>query len=126
VGLGRGRRAGGGARTHTTAHVAAHGIAAVAAEVRRAIGDRPTYLSFDVGAVDPAFAPGTGTPVPGGLTLREVLQLVREPEVQLVGADVVEVSPPFRPCGPDLVLGAYVLFELLAVAALRESAGAAR
>jgi agmatinase len=109
-----------GARTHTTAHLAARGIAAVAAEVRRAIGDRPTYLSFDVDAVDPAFAPGTGTPVPGGLTSREALQLVRElAGVQLVGADVVEVSPPFDHVDVTSFLAAYVLFEALAVAALR-------
>jgi agmatinase len=109
-----------GARIHTAEDVLSRGIDAVAAEVREAIGDRPTYLTFDVDGVDPAFAPGTGTPVPGGLTSREALRLVRGlAGVHLVGADVVEVSPPHDHADLTAFLAAHVLFEVLALAALR-------
>ena len=74
--------------------VAELGPTAVAREIRERVGDAPVYLSFDVDAVDPAFAPGTGTPVPGGLSAREALWLVRGlTGVNLVGMDVVEVCP---------------------------------
>ncbi|OFX22697.1 MAG: agmatinase [Anaeromyxobacter sp. RBG_16_69_14] len=111
--------AGHGARVHTMEDVGQRGIAAVAAEIRHAVGDRPAYLSFDVDAVDPAFAPGTGTPVPGGLTSREALQLVRDlAGVALVGMDVVEVCPPFDHADITSHLAAHILFEGLALAAL--------
>ena len=68
-----------------------------------AVGDRPLYVTFDVDGIDPAFAPGTGTPVPGGLTAREALQLLRGMAgARLVGMDLVEVSPGARPRRPDL------------------------
>ena len=64
--------------------------------VRARAGDAPVYLSFDIDALDPAFAPGTGTPVPGGLASWQALELVRGlAGLRLVGMDVVEVSPPF-------------------------------
>jgi agmatinase len=108
-----------GACVHTVEDVAARGIPAIAAAVRHAVGDRPVYLSFDVDAVDPAFAPGTGTPVPGGLTSREALQLVRElAGVALVGMDVVEVCPPLDHADITSHLAAHLLFEGLALAAL--------
>jgi arginase family enzyme len=81
----------------------------------------PVYCSFDIDAVDPAFAPGTGTPEVGGLTSYEALALVRAlAGVELVGADVVEVSPPYD--GPGQVtalLAANLLFELVSLLALR-------
>lgn len=108
-----------GARVHGADELAERGVLAVAAEVRRAVGDRPVYLSFDVDAVDPAFAPGTGTPVPGGLSSREALRLVRAlAGVRLVGMDVVEVCPPLDHADVTSHLAAHVLFEGLAVAAL--------
>jgi agmatinase len=111
-----------GARVHTAEDVAARGIPAIAADIRHAVGDRPVYLSFDVDAVDPAFAPGTGTPVPGGLTSREALQLVRElVGVALVGMDVVEVCPPLDHADITSHLAAHLLFEGLALAALASS-----
>jgi agmatinase len=114
-----------GARAHTADDVAERGIKAIAADVRRAVGDHPLYVSFDVDAVDPAFAPGTGTPVPGGLTSREVLQLLRElAGVSLVGMDVVEVSPPHDHADLTSLLAAHVLFEGLALAALASAASA--
>jgi len=80
------------------------------------------YCSFDIDAVDPAYAPATGTPEVGGLTSYEALSLVRSLRgLDLVGADVVEVSPPFD--GPGQItslLAANLLFELLSVLALRK------
>jgi agmatinase len=112
-----------GARIHSADDVGERGAAGVAAEIRRAVGARPTYLSFDVDAVDPAFAPGTGTPVPGGLNSREALRLVRElAGVHLVGGDVVEVSPPFDHADATAFLAAHILFEALAVLALAAQA----
>lgn len=78
----------------------------------------PAYLSFDIDGVDPAFAPGTGTPEVGGLTSREALELVRAlVGVQMVGADVVEVSPPYDHAGITSMLAANILFEILSVVA---------
>lgn len=73
-----------------------NGIAAALEVIRARAGDAPVYLSFDIDALDPAFAPGTGTPVPGGLTSHQALELVRGlTGMNLVGMDVVEVSPPY-------------------------------
>ena len=87
--------------------------------VRRTLGSGKSYLTFDIDAVDPAFAPGTGTPEVGGLTSHEAQRLVRGlAGVDLVGADVVEVSPPFD--GPGQItalLAANLLFEILCVIA---------
>jgi agmatinase len=111
-----------GARVHTMVELADRGIRAASAEIRCALGQRPTYLSIDVDAVDPAFAPGTGTPVPGGLTSREALQLVRElAGAALVGMDVVEVCPPLDHADVTSHLAAHLLFEGLALAALAPS-----
>ena len=108
-----------GARVHTIEDLVERGVKAVTAEVREALGDRPVYLSFDVDAVDPAFAPGTGTPVPGGLSSREALQLVRGlAGVHLVAMDLVEVCPPYDHADLTSHLAAYLLFEGLALAAL--------
>ena len=108
-----------GAHVHTMEELVERGVKAVTAEVREALGDRPVYLSFDVDAVDPAFAPGTGTPVPGGLSSREALLLVRGlAGVNLVGMDLVEVCPPYDHADLTSHLAAYLLFEGLALAAL--------
>ena len=73
-----------------------HGIDAALEILRARAGDAPLYLSFDIDALDPAFAPGTGTPVPGGLASWQALELVRGLDgLNLVGMDIVEVSPPF-------------------------------
>jgi agmatinase len=108
-----------GARAVTADDLAAQGAAAVGARIREAIGDRPAYLSFDVDAVDPAFAPGTGTPVPGGLSSREALQLLRAlAGVRLVGMDLVEVCPALDHADLTSHLAAALLFEGLALVAL--------
>jgi agmatinase len=112
-----------GARVFTSDDVASRGAAAVAALVREAIGDRPAYLSFDIDAVDPAFAPGTGTPVPGGLTSREALALVRGlAGLRLVGMDLAEVCPALDHADITCHLAAHLLFEGLAVVASRPPA----
>jgi agmatinase len=96
------------------------GPRSIASAIRKRIGDRPTYISFDIDAVDPAFAPGTGTPVPGGLTAREALGFVRHlAGVRVVGMDLVEVSPPLDHADITSHLAAHLLFEGLALLALR-------
>jgi arginase family enzyme len=78
----------------------------------------PTYVSFDMDGVDPAYAPGTGTPVPGGLTSFEALQLLRGVAGKtLVGADVVEISPDHDSSGITSLLAVSVLGEILAALA---------
>ena len=94
------------------------GIEAVIEEARRVVGDGPVYLSFDIDSLDPAFAPGTGTPEAGGFTSREALRLLRGFQgVTLVGADVVEVAPPFDPTGSTSALAATIAYELICLMA---------
>jgi|SRR5579864_5443779 len=94
------------------------GIDAVIAEALRVVGKRPTYISFDIDSLDPAYAPGTGTPEFGGFTSREVNRMLRGLRgVNLVGADVVEVSPPFDPSGATALAAANIAFELLCMLA---------
>jgi guanidinopropionase len=90
------------------------GVDAVAAEARRIVGDGPTYISFDIDALDPAFAPGTGTPAVGGITSYEAKRLLHGlRRLNIVGADLVEVSPPFDSAGITALAGAQLMFELL-------------
>jgi guanidinopropionase len=98
--------------------VTALGIPAVIAKARAVVGDGPTYVSFDVDAVDPGFAPGTGTPEVGGLTPREVLAILRGlAGLEIVGGDVVEVAPQYDATTNTAQIGAQCLFELLALVA---------
>ena len=86
------------------------------AEVRAKIGDAPCYLSYDIDSLDPAFAPGTGTVEPGGLTIWQGLEIVRGAAgLNLVGGDLVEVSPPYDPSGNTALIGANLLYEMLCV-----------
>ncbi|MBR8033609.1 agmatinase [Burkholderia vietnamiensis] len=94
------------------------GVEGALAEARCVVGDGPTYVSFDVDVLDPAFAPGTGTPEIGGLTTLEAQHLVRGLRgLDLIGGDVVEVSPPFDQGGNTALVGATMMFELLCVVA---------
>ncbi|MGD2218517.1 MAG: agmatinase [Gemmatimonadales bacterium] len=94
------------------------GVQKVIAEARRVAGDGATYVSFDVDSLDPAFAPGTGTPEIGGLTTIEAQALVRGLRgLELIGGDVVEVSPPFDPSGNTALVGATMMYEILCVLA---------
>jgi guanidinopropionase len=105
------------------------GVEAVITETRRVLGDGPTYVSFDVDSLDPAFAPGTGTPEVGGITPIEAQALLRGLRgAELVGGDVVEVAPPFDPSGNTALVGATMMYEILcvlaeAVARRRQSEG---
>ena len=94
------------------------GINGVIQEARRVAGDGPTYVSFDVDFLDPVYAPGTGTPEIGGATTYEAQQLLRGLRgMNLVGGDVVEVSPPFDPSGNTALVGMTMMFEILCVLA---------
>ncbi len=96
----------------------ARGVAEVMAEAREILGRGPTYLSFDIDGIDPALAPGTGTPEIGGFTTFEAQAMVRGLDgVDIVAGDLVEVSPPFDPSGVTAWIGASILFEILCVTA---------
>ena len=85
-------------------------------EIRSVVGDAPTYVTFDVDALDPVYAPGTGTPEVGGFTSVEAQRMIRGLRgLNLVGADVMEVSPPFDSAGITALTGATMMFELLCV-----------
>ncbi|WP_299150105.1 agmatinase [uncultured Tateyamaria sp.] len=89
------------------------GPEAAAAWAREIVGDRPCYLSFDIDGLDPAFAPGTGTPVWGGLSSAQAAALLRGlAGVNIRGGDVVEVSPPFDTTGATAIAGAHVATEI--------------
>jgi guanidinobutyrase len=84
--------------------------------IRARIGDVPTYVSFDIDALDPGVAPGTGTPEIGGLTAWQGLQLIRGCRgLNVVGCDIVEVSPPYDPSGNTALVAANLAFELLCI-----------
>jgi agmatinase len=92
------------------------GVDGVVARIRERTGDAPLYISIDIDVLDPAHAPGTGTPEAGGLTSRELLGILRGLAGQrLVGADVVEVSPAYDHAEMTTVAAAHVGFELLAL-----------
>jgi len=94
------------------------GIDAVIAEAREIAGDGPTYISFDVDGLDPVYAPGTGTPEIGGFSTREAQQMIRGlAGLNIVGGDVVEVSPPFDPTGMTALVGATMMYEILCIMA---------
>ncbi len=96
--------------------VSGMGIPAIIEKAKKIVGDGPTYLSFDVDSLDPSFAPGTGTPEIGGLTTREVLELLRGLKgINLVGGDVVEVAPQYDATTNTAHAGAQVLFEILSL-----------
>jgi len=85
-------------------------------EIRQQLGSGPVYISFDIDGIDPGFAPGTGTPEVAGLTVPQALEILRGCRgLDLVGGDLVEVSPPFDPTGNTALLGANLLFEMLCV-----------
>lgn len=92
------------------------GIPAVIEKAKKIVGDGPTYLSFDIDSLDPAFAPGTGTPEIGGLTTREALEILRGLKgLNFVGGDVVEVAPQYDATTNTAHAGAQMLFEILSL-----------
>lgn len=95
------------------------GWKAVAEEARQLVGDHPVYLTFDIDGLDPVYAPGTGTPEAGGITMREAQRMLRElAGLNYIGADMVEVSPPLDSSGITALNGATIAFELLCLLAV--------
>jgi guanidinopropionase len=95
------------------------GVAAVVEKARAVIGDGPAYVSFDVDGLDPAFAPGTGTPETGGLSPREAQAILRGlAGLDIVGGDVVEVAPQYDATSNTAMVGAQMLFEILSLVVL--------
>jgi len=91
-------------------------LAPLMVEVRKQLGAGPVYISFDIDGIDPAFAPGTGTVEVGGLTVPQGLEIVRGCRgLEIVGGDLVEVSPPYDTTGNTALLGATLLYEMLCV-----------
>jgi agmatinase len=100
------------------------GMAAVIERARAVVGDGPTYITFDIDSLDPAFAPGTGTPEIGGLTTREALELLRGLKgLNIVGGDVVEVAPQYDASTNTAQAGAQMLFEILSLMVFSPSIG---
>lgn len=90
------------------------GPVATALKIRQILGDHPTYLTFDIDGLDPAYAPGTGTPVWGGLTSAQAAIILRDiAGINIKGGDVVEVSPPFDTSGATAIAGAHVAVDIL-------------
>jgi guanidinopropionase len=90
------------------------GTRAVMEEARTIVGARPLYVSFDIDGIDPAFAPGTGTPEIGGFTTFDAQVMARALEgLDILGADLVEVAPPFDPSGSTAWVGVSIMFEML-------------
>lgn len=105
-----------GAHMITLDDAVGRGIKAIVDEVRERVGSKPVYVTFDIDAADPAFAPGTGTPEVGGFSSHQLLQLVRGLRgMNHVGFDLVEVSPPFDHAGITAILAANLVFEFLSL-----------
>jgi agmatinase len=99
------------------------GPAAIAEQIRDIVGDGPVYLSFDIDALDPAFAPGTGTPEVGGLATWQAQAILRRlAGLQFVGMDLVEVSPPYDVAETTALAGATMVWEYLCLLAARQNA----
>ena len=113
------------ARLYPASAFSTQSAESIADAIKTAIGDRPVYLSIDVDGVDPAFAPGTGTPVPGGLSSRELLSLLDNlAGAKIVGMDLVEVSPPHDHADLTSMLAAHALFSGLGLLALQRASTA--
>jgi len=105
-----------GFRLVTAEHCWHQSLTPLMAEIRQQMGDRPVYLSFDIDSLDPIWAPGTGTPEVGGLTSIQALEIVRGCRgLNLIGCDLVEVSPPYDISGNTSQLAANLLYEMLCV-----------
>lgn len=126
-----------GLRTHVDDHmgllelnapwVHARGAQETVKAIRERVGDRPAYVTFDIDCLDPAFAPGTGTPVPGGLSSAQALEVLRGLSgLRVLGGDVVEVSPPYDHADITALVGAQVMIELYALVVARLRAEGAR
>jgi len=103
------------------------GGAGVIQRIHEVVGDGPTYVSFDIDSLDPAFAPGTGTPEIGGLTTREVLQIFHGLKgLNIIGGDVVEVAPQYDSTTNTAQAGAQMLFEIMSLMVFSPAVAGAR
>jgi agmatinase len=108
----------------TTEDVFRLGAVEVAETIRERVGDGPAFISFDIDVVDPAYAPGTGTPEAGGPSAHDLLQVLRGLlGIDFVGFDVVEVIPAYDPAGQTATLAASIAYEMLSLVAVRRLAG---
>lgn len=104
----------------TTQELRRRGVEEVVAQIKQQLGDTPCFLSFDIDFVDPAFAPGTGTPEVGGFTSFETLELVRSlKDLHYIGFDLVEVLPPYDPAQTTSLLAATLIHDFAALVAIR-------
>jgi len=91
-------------------------LSPLAADIKAKIGDQPCYITYDIDSLDPAYAPGTGTPEIGGLTTPQAMELIRGLRgLNIVGCDLVEVSPPYDTSGNTALTGANLMFEMLSI-----------
>ena len=99
-----------------------HGPQAVIERVKATVGDRKAYLSFDIDGLDPAFAPGTGTPVVGGLSTAQAVEILRGlATINWIGMDLVEVAPPYDVSDITALAAATLVFEYLCLCARRQA-----
>ena len=92
------------------------GVDAIVAQAREVVGDAPVYVSFDIDCLDPAFAPGTGTPEVGGVTVREAQAMLRGlAGLNIAGGDLVEVAPAYDATANTAHAGAQIMFEILSL-----------
>ncbi|MBT2483871.1 MULTISPECIES: agmatinase [unclassified Microbacterium] len=114
----------------TSEDIEEHGVPAALDRIRQRVGDRPLYISIDIDVLDPAHAPGTGTPEAGGLTSRELLRLLRGlTDLHIVGCDVVEVAPAYDHAQVTGIAASHVAYELMTAMAqgiVRERAAATK
>ncbi len=95
----------------------------VAAEIKKTVGDRKAYMTFDIDCLDPAFAPGTGTPVPGGLFSHQAMSILRKlTEIDFAGMDIVKVSPPHDHAEVTSLAAAVITLEYLCIKAWQAGA----
>lgn len=108
----------------SSGYIEEHGVEAAIDRIHQRIGDRPLYVSIDIDVLDPAHAPGTGTPEAGGLTSRELLRILRSlTERNIIGADVVEVSPAYDHAQMTGIAASHVVYELITLLAGRIGRG---
>jgi agmatinase len=104
----------------SSVEIETEGVASAIERMRNRIGDAPVYLSIDIDVLDPAHAPGTGTPEAGGLTSRELLRMVRAlADLRLVGADVVEVAPAYDHAQVTAIAASHVAYEIVSAMGAR-------